>query len=415
MGRGRKRRRGAGCLSFVLTFMVTIAVVLALAVLGCEYLKNSGINPQSYLDELFLTQEEESAASEQEQEEEPAAERYVDEIYYCYYALEEDERTLYLEMYDALSLLESDVKLSTLDSSVLDRIFSCVMSDHPELFYVEGFRYTEHYLGDTLSELTFSGKYSMEKDEAARTLAQIESAAAQWLAAAPASGDEYDTVKYLYEYLINSTQYDTNAQDNQNICSVFLGGSSVCQGYAKAMQYLLQKRGIQTLLVTGYTGTERHAWNVACVNGSYYQLDPTWGDASYSYSGEDSDGGDMSGAPSINYDYFLVTTEEILRTHTIEETVELPVCTATAESYYVREGLLFEYYDRDKLKTVFERAQAQGADFATVKCVNSAVYNEMLSALIDNGEIFDFVMTGGSSVSYTMNDDMLTLSFWNIY
>ena len=45
--------------------------------------------------------------------------------------------------------------------------------------------------------------------------------------------------------------YDDAAEDNQNICSVFIGKKSVCAGYSKAMQYLMEKQGLFCTYVTG--------------------------------------------------------------------------------------------------------------------------------------------------------------------
>ncbi len=394
-----------------------ITGVIAAGLGGCGALGQNfdQITPESSQTQMSETSEPLGQEEEEEttgtQEEAPVE---IPEIYYGYHVLGEKEQVLYLELFDALSQMSGEVAVSTLDSALLDKIFECVLNDHPELFYVEGFKYTEHFLGDALTGITFVGTYSMTKEEAALTLEEIENRLSECMSEVPLHEDEYSTVKFLYDYLIDNTEYDTDADDNQNICSVFLGGRSVCQGYAKAMQYMLQQVGLQSLLVTGYTGTERHAWNLVRVNGQYYYLDPTWGDASYSYSGDDELDCKVF-LPPVNYDYFLVTTSEISKTHSFEDTIALPVCDSTQDNYYVREGLYFEGYDRQQLENIFDSDAVRQADYVTLKCANAQVYHEMLSEIIEDRQIFTIVAGGEGTISYASNEELGTISFWNIF
>lgn len=393
--------------------------VIAVGTGGCGALGRNFDEIPSEVSETEASGADESQVQEEEEEKETvgtqeAAVREIPEIYYGYHVLGEEEQTLYLEILDALMAMSGEVSVSTLDSALLDKIFECVLNDHPELFYVEGFRYTEHFLGDALTGITFEGTYSMTREEAVLTLEEIENRLLECMGEVPLNEDEYSTVKFLYDYLIDNTEYDTDADDNQNICSVFLGGRSVCQGYAKAMQYMLQEVGIQTLLVTGYTGTERHAWNLVRVNGQYYYLDPTWGDASYSYSGGDGLDG-TAFCPPVNYDYFLVTTSEISKTHSFEDTVVLPLCDSTQDNYYVREGLYFEGFDRQQLEAVFDSEDVKRADYVTLKCADAQVYHEMLSEIIEDRQIFTIVKSGEGTISYASNEELGTISFWNIF
>ena len=81
--------------------------------------------------------------------------------------------------------------------------------------------------------------------------------------------------------LILRTEYEQGSADSQTICSVLLNQRSVCQGYAKTFQYLCQLAGIPAMLVTGDVNGEGHAWNIVFLDGDWYYIDPTWGDASY--------------------------------------------------------------------------------------------------------------------------------------
>lgn len=404
--------------------------VLWAALVGSMMLLAQGCADQDAFDLQYIIRgerslgEEESATESREYEpEQPQSDntetsteeqniREVSELYYAYHHLDKERQKLYLEMFDALTEMRSGVPLSTLDKSELDVVFACVMNDHPELFYVDGYQYTEYTLGSVVTGITFSGTYSMTSAEVEQAKLGIGQKLAECFQQVPLNEDEYSTVKYLYEWLINHTEYDKSAENNQNICSVFLQGRSVCQGYAKAMQYMLQAAGIQCVLVTGFTNGERHGWNLVRVNGEYYYLDPTWGDASYASGSADSmlDGF----VPSINYDYFLVTTDEITRTHSIEKAVELPECTAVDDNYFVREGLYFDSYDEARLAAVFDSETTKAAGYVTLKCDNRETYELMLQMLIASQKIFDFVDKQGESIAYTSNDEQRTISFWNI-
>lgn len=358
-------------------------------------------------DEIQTTEE-----TTQTETEEPQKLREVSELYYAYHCLDREKQQIYLEMLDALTGIESGVRLSTVDKSMLDVVFACVMNDHPELFYVEGYQFTEYMMDTVVTEITFSGTYSMTADEIGQAQLSIVQRLRDCFAQIPLNEDEYNTVKYLYEWLINNTEYDKTVENNQNICSVFLQGKSVCQGYAKAMQYMLQQAGIQCLLVTGLTNGERHGWNLVRVNGNYYYLDPTWGDASYTSIGTDS--ASQAYVPSINYDYFLVTTDEITRTHSIEKVVPLPVCSALADNYFVREGLYFDSYDEAKLTLIFDSDTVKSAGSVTLKCDKDETYASLIQNLITEQKIFDFVDKRGASIAYTFNETQRTISFWDL-
>ena len=334
-------------------------------------------------------------------------------------SLSEAEQLWYHDMERILGSYGEEEELNTegfdagLDEADVDRIFQCVLSDHPELFYVEGYSYTKYTRGDRLTSIEFSGTYNMDVDTAAVRSEEILAAAEQILAGIDGNAGEYEKVKYVYDTIIRNTDYDMNAPDNQNIYSVFIHHASVCQGYAKAAQYLLNRLGVECTLVLGLVETgEGHAWNLVKVDGEYYYMDATWGDVSYQME-DTRPGEDVHNAmPEINYDYLNVTTEELLRTHSISDEIPMPVCTAVAANYYVREGALFQSYDREQMAALFSGAAERGKQDVTIKCADTACYEEILHALVEGQEIFDYLNDGESRIAYAQNEKQLSLTFW---
>ena len=334
---------------------------------------------------------------------------------FAYESLDAQEQIWYGEIEQALGEMTDTVKLSTepigqgLDEQDIDRIFQCVLIDHPEIFYTTGYTYTKYSRGDRTVGIDFAGTYSLPREEAVNKAEEIRGRASEWLSDIPSDASEYDKVKAVYEKIIFSTDYDLNASDNQNIASVFLGNSSVCQGYAKATQYLLNHLGVMCTLVQGTVDTgEAHAWNLVRVDGDYYYVDTTWGDASYRME----DGSGQEELPEINYDYLCVTTQELLRTHCIESVVAMPECTATQANYYVREGVYFTSYDAEQMQSIFDRAWESGRMEITLKCADEECYREICRVLIDEQEIFSYMPENSSTIAYAQNGKQLSLTFW---
>lgn len=356
--------------------------------------------------------------AKQETQSAEEADSFLDEeaYRYAYENLSETERLWYEDIAECLGAMQEEVRLDKksieqgMDEADIDRIFQCVLMDHPELFFVDGYTYTKYNRGDETVAIRFSGTYSMDKEQALLRKAEIDEAVQPLLMAGSGFTDDYDKVKYVYDTLIRNTEYDLEAPDNQNIYSVFVNHKSVCQGYAKAVQYLLDRMGVECTLVQGNVDTgESHAWNLVKVNGSYYYVDATWGDASYQPDEADPEKGYV---PQINYDYLCVTTKQLLRTHILGGYVPMPDCVDEKDNYYVREGALFVTYDKEQMQQLFAKYLAENRMDVTVKCADAECFRQILTAMVEEQEIFDYFDTPGKSIAYSHNEKQLSMTFW---
>ncbi len=357
-------------------------------------------------------QEETSGDTQLPSQEEPGireAELSMPDEYSCAYGrLSPEEKEVYLQILGALKDFR-EVKVSTTKRDLLEKVYSYCLADHPEIFFVGGFTFTDHQVGGISTELTFRGNYLFTKEEVKSLEERINLAAGRILSGIPEPSSDYAAAKYLYEAVIQMTEYDPDAEYNQSIVSVFTSGRSVCNGYSKALQFLLQRAGIEAMTVSGQSRQSSHAWVVAKLDGDFYHIDVTWGDASFS--------GDDAGAAApgdwINYDYLCVTTEDIMTTHTASDEVPVPQCSADADNYYVREGRYVTVFNEELLRDIFRTPQQVTKDGGLVYSLRASreAYDELTQELVENSGIYRFI-EGTGQVHYTADPDMRTMTFF---
>lgn len=322
---------------------------------------------------------------------------------YYYSLLDSFDKQLYLEMFIILKEYETNVCLCSLDSAKIDNVFSCVLFDHPEIFYTNGYVLTQYTVKDEIVRYAMAPMYTMEKEQADEAQALVDEYTDFFLQGIDKYASEYEKIKYTYEFVIINTEYELDSPENQNILSVMLYRKSVCQGYARAIQYLLSKLGVSSTIVSGYVESgEGHAWNLVKCNNAYYYLDSTWGDSSYAAEEDKSQ-------YDISYDYLNITTADLEKNHIIDNIAEVPNCVFTQDNYYVREGLMFNFVDEQKLSQAFEKAYAEGRTNLSIKCATQVVYDDMAKYLIEDNHVFDY-LSDHTKVTYYCNKELLTYS-----
>jgi len=164
---------------------------------------------------------------------------------------------------------------------------------------------------------------------------------------------QLEQVAYVYKWMLTYCNYNTNSAYNQNIDSVFVRRNSVCTGYAKAAHYLFKLLGIESRLVFGRLNNDkeegRHCWNIVCIQGRYYHLDICLGDLSLEDVIKKAGATSLRRYGDYNFNCFCVSTEEILKTRSIEDVESLPLCDSTLPTDEVERLSHIEIKERDEI------------------------------------------------------------------
>ncbi|MBO5551404.1 MAG: hypothetical protein J5966_05540 [Lachnospiraceae bacterium] len=237
------------------------------------------------------------------------------EFYPYYHMLDPRGQHLYRQIYANARELNPDFRAVEKDMpwASFRNVFEAVFNDHPELFWLNT-EYSSRYRnnGECL-EIILSFN---------RTAQDLEGSAANFDAGAEkignaAYGNEYEQEKAVHDAILNAFTYNLSAEMNQSAYSGFVNNSTVCAGYARSFQYIMQQLGIPCYYCRGVAG-EPHAWNIIKLGGDYYNVDATWDDSDQTWQ----------------YEYFNLSDAELNADHRRTSlSVYLPACNGGQYSH----------------------------------------------------------------------------------
>lgn len=289
--------------------------------------------------------------------------------FYFYDRLQGPEKELYCIIYNNMVKKNRIIQLPEYtEYDIINRIFTYVVADHPELYWIKGYELTLEKNIMTLTTIQ-----NMTVDEVEFVTKECEDYKKELDKLISDKVNEYEISKAAYEYIIKNCKYGKNEND-QNILSVIIDKMSVCSGLSKAYQFLLQEYGIEAATITGLTDQNvAHMWNIIKIDGKYYYTDITYGNTN---TKEDE----------INYDYFNVTTDDIVRLYRFNAGQVLEDCVSVDANYYKMNGSYYQYIDVEQLQKQFDKGLP-----VTIKCANQKVYIDMVDYLIANKGVFEYM------------------------
>jgi len=334
---------------------------------------------------------------------------------YGYKSLNEDEKALYKAILDAAETCTTKVRVNEkVTLEVWAKIFGMVYNQEPHLFYLN-------------SKVKVGKLYynEIEPELIAKMQSEIDGTVEKLLLEANTKSSSYEKLKVFHDYLVLNNNFGESEElgnYNASIYNAFSADKSAriqCGGYAKAMQYLCDRAGIESMVVTGTNDEDfSHAWNVVKVDGAWYNLDTTWDDPTISIPDE----------TNVRYNYMLVPDEWIHnKTHFKINNYDLskstvhffdpPACTETKENYFVRNNLVYsDTASAEKaIKDAMLAASKNKTRTAEIMVSSKAVYDAVHGKAKD---LNTWIKENGSNVkgiADNCNESLLIIQFDVIY
>lgn len=228
-------------------------------------------------------------------------------MYPYYQMLDPKGQHLYRQVFaNASAMNAAFVPIEAVPVADVKDVIMAVYNDHPELFWLNTVFTCKYDKNRICAELEL--EFNMTPEERAGASTDFFNTTNSLLTEVEHL-DTYEKERRLHDLLIDRIEYDKSADMNQSAYSALVEGKSVCAGYARAYQYLMQRLGIPCYYCTGFAGVD-HAWNIVALDDGYYNVDVTWDDT-----------------PGGEYDYFNRTDQEYAATHVRRDlSVNLPQC-----------------------------------------------------------------------------------------
>ncbi len=401
----------SGCLSYII--VIIIAFIAAFWIAG--YLEDNPIELPNF-DDIFPSSPDSSNSDGNGGGYIPPS---TSEGFTYYDQLNDEEKYIYNAFHEGINDGDISFKFKDVNCEEYEeysfKALRALTYDHPEYFWLKcGIRHTSSHslfseTGTVTAELMYYDfwEFNLSKDQKIR---ELESAVNEVASMALQIDSDFERVKFVHDYLIENAIYDHDGLNEyyktvhdascEYIFTAYgclINKKTVCSGYAKAFQLIMEKMGYDCLYVVGYAG-ESHAWNMVFIEGEGYYFDITWDDA-------DFDDGERP-----IYDYFGITTERLERTHAIDEDFTLPMCTAEKYDYFNYTNSHVDVYDFDQVKNIIE--SQRNNDVIHIRFGSAKDMVRATQDMFENQKLFSVdPFTNVTSYRYIKNESLFTLGF----
>ena len=241
-----------------------------------------------------------------------------------------------------------DVRGFGITTANAGEIISNLVNTNPQIFYIEKWGWSYYSSGEVV-ELRFTYDDSVENIRTKQK--KVDQAVEEALESVDTSSmTEEEIALAFHDYLAANIAYDYDNLQNStlpeyayDIYGAFVEKKAVCQGYALAYMYLLQKENISCGIASSQAAN--HAWNVIEIDGNWYHADATWDDPVYDNLGR------------VMHNYFLISTDTLLSdeakksdyiTETpITESYQEATDKSLEDEFWTNSETVIHYYDEN--------------------------------------------------------------------
>lgn len=328
---------------------------------------------------------------------------------YYYLELDTAQKQAYTAIRENIYAFPVQIEIPAPESGSLSQVLDALLCDDPYLF-----------MFDSGSLMTvgkhnyFVPDYLMGIEKYENIKAQVEKAADSLLVGLPESSD-FDKELFIHDAIINSCVYsDEDIVFESTVEGVFLEKKAKCSGYSKAFKLLLEKAGIESVLIHGtatdYDGKAvKHMWNAVNLDGNWYFTDVTWDDPV-------SDNGENL----CRHTFFNMNTAMLTRTHS-EYSFTYP-CTDSTQYYYAHNNAYYNVYNKETLLSIAELIAKSETGEAEFMFASGDSFETAVQKLFDGEEIYRALATANlqkngrlvtTSVRYSLdyNANLITVYF----
>lgn len=297
------------------------------------------------------------------------------------------------------------------------------MSEFIQMLLVIEYGYS--FVGDDFSMTVSSGgwvtklkpNYTMTKAQQTKAENALDKRVAEIVANVSEYADDYERLLYIHDEIVTNCTYQDGSAQAYSAYGCLVEGKAVCQGYATAFFRLCSEMGIECMPIFGKDnssggGGTSHMWNKVKLGGSWYNVDITWDDPTFS----------SEIADYVRYDFFCVTDAIMLKEHTVTDSsfYSYPTSKSTKYDYFDYYGYVVDNISDAEsiILKQLKSAAKTGEKYIRLRCSSESAFYAVKQDLFGGGgsaKIFDVLEKGQSQYGGSYSTKTYTNSDSDVY